>query len=180
MNRLMRICRKWQLRKDSAVLIVYVCKIMSDSVSVSLSKDADGFLSQECPSCERLFKVILIDVSAREDDGKEQSYCPYCGQYSKEDWWTEEQWEYMKALAVNKLLNPLLRDFRRDVEASNHPDSFIKVSIDPIRDTPVRKPHESEEDMPQHHFDCCGETIKYDASFTRLHCIICGSASDVA
>lgn len=59
-------------------------------MEVSFPTDSDGYLSQECPSCEQIFKVVF-------GEGSEEpiSFCPYCGHSGRDCWYTKPQVEYM-------------------------------------------------------------------------------------
>ena len=73
-------------------------------MEVSFPTDADGFLSQECPSCELRFKVMFGEGSAEPI-----SYCPYCGYNGQNCWHTQAQVDYMQAIAANVSLGPELK-----------------------------------------------------------------------
>ena len=72
--------------------------------------DADGFLSQECPSCEQRFKVVF-------GEGSEEpiAYCPYCGHNGQDCWHTQSQVDYIQAVAANVALAPELKKFERQM-----------------------------------------------------------------
>lgn len=143
---------------------------MSKWVPLSFPLDSDGFLSQECPSCERRFKVKF----SQEPDGKTLSYCPYCGHEGQNCWWTQEQVEYIHASATNSVVNPLLRDFQQSLRRLNNPSGGFTVKTSPIPDKPGAAPIESDIPMATHTFACCGETVKHSSGDGDLHCIVCG------
>jgi|SRR6516162_250117 ribosomal protein S27E len=62
-------------------------------VECSLRADADGFISQHCPHCDKRFKAVFGNGS-----DKPLSYCPYCGSKG-ENWWTPEQMQYLDLVA---------------------------------------------------------------------------------
>lgn len=67
------------------------------NVKCSLKPDADGFLSQECPHCNKRFKVRFGKGSK-----KPLSYCPYCGTNGHHGWWTAVQMQHMDLVASKK------------------------------------------------------------------------------
>ncbi len=143
---------------------------MGKSVTVSLPTDIDGFISQECPACRKRFKVVL-------GEGSDQpiGHCPYCGHAEQNCWWTQEQADYLAAIAGQEIAGPLLDDFARGVNRISKPGDFLqiraKVQHDPLPGPPV----EENGPMSTMDFDCCGERIKHDGSVARLHCVICGA-----
>lgn len=143
---------------------------MSNSGSLSFPLDSEGFLSQECPSCERRFKVKF----SQDPDGKILSFCPYCGHEGQSCWWTPEQVEYIQASATNYVVNPLLRDFQQNLRRLNNPAGGFTVKSSPIRDRATPAPLEPDTPMETHTFTCCGEIIKHAVWESNLHCIICG------
>ena len=82
-------------------------------MEVSFPTDADGILSQECPSWEELFKVVL-------GEGSEQpiSHRPYCGYNGQDCWRTQPQVDYSQAIAMNFALGPELKKLERQVSRS--------------------------------------------------------------
>jgi len=144
---------------------------MSTSLDISFPLDEDGFLSQQCPTCMKVFKVDL----AQEPTGKQLSYCPYCGHHGQECWWTTEQVEYINGAVQNQALNPIIRDFQKNLQGLNNPGGGFTVTTTPIRDDVVVPPSEPGADMPKHLFRCCDETIKHLAGTQELHCVICGT-----
>ena len=148
---------------------------MGTSVTVSLSTDSDGFVSQECPACSKRFKVVFGKGSERPI-----GHCPYCGHAGQDCWWTQAQAEYLAAMAGQKIVGPLLDDFARGVNRTGKPGVFLKVSAKVKHGPRPTAPDELDTPMSVANFDCCGERIKHDASVASLHCIICGAEMTVA
>jgi hypothetical protein len=63
-------------------------------VKSRLVPDAQGFLTQECPYCNRLFKVAFGQGSR-----KHPIFCPYCGIEGHHGWFTMEQLKYLASVA---------------------------------------------------------------------------------
>lgn len=119
-------------------------------MEINFSTDADGFLSQECPSCYQQFKIIFGEGS---DDPI--SFCPYCGYNGQQCWWTSEQATYIESVAVNELLGS---------GSSLSQPSATLIETDDSYDI-LR-------------FSCCNETIKA-AKYQKLFCVICGKEIDM-
>jgi hypothetical protein len=63
-------------------------------VKVPLKTDADGFLTQECPHCNQVFKAEFAD------SGQHLRHCPYCGTQGQHCWYTVPQIKYMESVAA--------------------------------------------------------------------------------
>lgn len=144
---------------------------MSDEVNmkVILKTDNDGFLSQECPSCNKRFKV-------KYGEGSDQpiSFCPYCGHNGKECWWTKEQSAYIRNVIMREKIDPGFEKMARNVNRRYSPKDFISIKMN-FKPTPaIKAPEEVENGWPKILFKCCDEKIKHDECLTKLFCVICG------
>jgi hypothetical protein len=140
-------------------------------LEVSFPTDADGFLSQECPSCEQLFKVV-------HGEGSEQplSYCPYCGYNGQDCWYTQPQVDYIQSIAMNIALGPELEKLERQMKGLSK--GFLKIDMKSNLPKPPPAPMETDDPLDILRFPCCNETIKvtrHDHHF----CIICGTEIDM-
>src|SRR5262245_48215247 len=125
---------------------------MDKSVSLTLSTDEDGFVSQECPSCERRFKVVFGAGSE-----KPISFCPYCSHEGTGCWWTSEQAEYISAVAAAEIIGPELESMARDINSRGSASSFVRMTMTIEHpETPI-KPEEPNDPMPTAEFSCCNE-----------------------
>jgi hypothetical protein len=142
---------------------------VEDQIRVSLSADSDGFVTQQCPSCTRRFKIRVND-----DGTSSPQYCPYCGSGSEKGWLTEEQIAYVLGMGAEQVVDPLLEEFARELEASNDPGGLITRSARYEKSVPPPMPVES--NVPMHIFTspCCGAPVKHDETVSPLHCAACG------
>lgn len=91
-------------------------------------RDSDGFLSRECPICERTFKVRfdgetesagaeLSDEEASVEAEQMRCFCPLCHELVDGNrWWTPAQLEYARALvfsAIHQHFHQVLADTAR-------------------------------------------------------------------
>lgn len=141
-------------------------------MQVSFPTDSDGFLSQECPSCEQRFKVLF-------GHGSEEpiSYCPYCGYNGRQCWYTQEQVAYIQAVAANMVLAPELKNLERQLEGASK--GFLKVDVKSNFSKPSPPPIETDDAFDILHFPCCNETVKA-TRHNRHFCIICGTEIDMS
>jgi len=140
-------------------------------LEVSFPTDADGFLSQECPSCEQRFKVMF-------GEGRDEpvSYCPYCGHNGEECWHTQEQVDHLEAVAANVVLPRELKKLERQLKGASQ--GLLKLDIKSNLPAPSSPPMEADDALDILHFPCCNETIKA-TRHERHFCIICGTESDM-
>ena len=140
-------------------------------MEVSISTDADGYLSQECPSCEQRFKVVF-----GEGGGEPISFCPYCGYSGQDCWYTKEQVNHMQAVAANVVMAPELRRFRQKIQGMSSGLLSFDVTYD--LSEPSALPVEDDSPFDALHFPCCNETIKVEMQ-QRHFCLICGTEVDM-
>lgn len=136
-----------------------------------MSTDSDGFLSRECPSCGRYFKV-------KPGEGSDQpiSYCPHCGHKGSDCWHTPAQIEYMNAVALNVVVLPEINKLTRGLSLANL--GFLKTNISHNISTPPPPPMEVDEPYDIVRFPCCNETVKLNREAHNF-CIICGTTYDM-
>ncbi len=149
---------------------------MGDTVtmSVSLNTTSDGFISQECPECERIFKV-----APGKGSPEPVTHCPYCDHEGDDCWWTKEQAEYMAAFGADQLLGPQLDKMARDFNRKSGGNDFIKMNMKVTKPKTPVAPEENDDMAASITFTCCGETIRHDSASAQLHCPICGRTQKV-
>lgn len=142
------------------------------TTSVRFRTDRDGFLSQECPTCLRRFKAKFEKGSTNV-----LSHCPYCNHVGHNCWWTTEQVEFLSASVNKAVVEPMLKDFARDMRRLNRPNSVVRFEMDVAERATPRAPVERDTGLDTIDFACCQETIKHDGRSKILHCVICGKQS---
>jgi len=144
---------------------------MKTDLEISLPTDSGGFITRECPECRKKFKVKYSEAK-KEESSKPLSFCPYCGFRGDNCFWTDEQVEYIKKIAVSKVVGPMLDQFGKQLE--NTSNNFLKIESFTKYPKHAIVPKESE-DLRKFSFDCCKETIKILENWdSNLFCIICG------
>jgi DNA-directed RNA polymerase subunit RPC12/RpoP len=148
---------------------------MGDTVamSVPLNTTPDKFISQECPECERIFKV-----APGKGSPEPVTHCPYCNHKGDNCWWTKEQVKYMGAYGADQLIRPQLHKMAHDFKQKSRSNNFIKISMKSTSKTPIA-PVENDDMAASITFTCCGETIRHDSANAQLHCPICGTTQRV-
>lgn len=149
---------------------------MNDKIELNIrfNTDDDGFLSQECPACQKRFKTKF-----GEGSDLPISFCPYCGHQGQGCWWTKGQADYIADIASKSVVEPELERMARDFNRNTGSGSPISMSMEVKGSPQPTPPHEPEEDWPIVLFDCCGEKTKHDGSHPPIHCIICGKTKPI-
>jgi len=140
------------------------------SISVRFGTDKDGYISQECPKCEKRFKVKY-----GEGSDKPISFCPYCKHEGQNCWWTKEQVDYLGKAVLQKTVEPEFEKMAKKINRSSKKGDFISMRMDFKPSSRAVPPEELSENWPKMLFECCGETIKHDGSVLPVYCIICGN-----
>jgi len=96
-------------------------------MTVSLPPDDQGMIGRLCPSCEQYFKL-------KPGTGLPTSecHCPYCEHVAdSSDFTTPEQLEYARSLAVKKFVEPIIKDFERNLRGLERSTrgSFIRIKV---------------------------------------------------
>lgn len=145
-------------------------------VSIQLPLDEDGFLRRECPSCEQEFKWHHGPTGGEPDDATRPAvyYCPLCGRPSGIDnWWTQEQLEYVQGVALGHVVNELRDELRRMERRSKGLLKFMSSSDEPEHPDAL---HEGDDMVivasPCHDWEPAKVPAQWSAP---LHCMICGT-----
>ena len=143
------------------------------TMTISLETDTDGFISQECPSCLKLFKVKFGEGSSQP-----VGHCPYCGHEGRSCWWTREQADYIGGVASKEIVGPMLNDMARKINGGHRASGMIRMTARVGHASQPVRPNEPDTPMATMTFACCKERIKHDGQSAKLHCIICGELAD--
>ena len=102
---------------------------MTTQITVTLDPDDQGMIGRQCPQddCGLYFKIWL--GTGRDT---EEIRCPYCRvEGHSGNFFTEEQLEYARSVAVRDVVGPLLKGFKRDIERLNRrqPRGLIRLKF---------------------------------------------------
>lgn len=163
------------------------------SIPISLPLDADGFLRRACPACGRQFKWRPTPPGEEDDkpaagdsnahgsiaqqaEAPEAYHCPYCYEPAPPSgWWTTEQAEYARGLAMAEVMGPQLRRFARDAQGLNRPGGSVRIDVTPPQFPRPELPPEPD-DMVRVDFPCHPEEpLKVDETWEpEVACLVCG------
>lgn len=134
-------------------------------ISVSFVQDENGLTGRECPACEKYFKIRfgtgLPDVS--------HVHCPYCNHTGPQtEFWTKEQVEYARSIAINQFSVQLLEEVKRTARSSR---KSIGITV---RGNPTPIVFYSERDLEEH-LTCSVCTLEYAIYGTFGYCPDCGT-----
>ena len=151
------------------------------SMQVSLPTDDDGYLDRTCPNevCEAEFKILSDDWQDKVRD--EEVFCPACGHTATSDnWFTEEQLEHLKTVALAEfmpLLDNEMQRMTRDFNRSMPKGGLISLSMSYKPSHPVAVVPLSAAELMRQRYTCeeCG--CQYAAIGAAFFCPACAHNS---
>jgi len=147
---------------------------LGNSISIPIPADSDAFTGRECPKpdCEGYFKVEF--GTGLKGEGL-PCHCPYCGHTAGHDqFWTEEQIEYAKSVAMRKVTDSIYKDLKR-LEFDQKPKGAfgigISMKVEPGRAIPIHYYREKELETE---VVCVNCTLRYSVYGVFGFCPDCG------
>src|SRR5260221_4916226 len=100
---------------------------LGNQVSVPIKTDDDGYLGRECPIKECLGYFKITPGTGIKEPAP--CHCPYCG-YSgaSNEFFTREQIEYAKSVAVRKLVEAMQKDLKA-LEFEHKPQGMFGIGV---------------------------------------------------
>lgn len=142
---------------------------MSESFSIPIPADVDGYVLLQCPLCKHLFKLMAGDVEKAD-----VVFCPSCGMKS-DSYVTREIVQLAQAKAINYAEDELYAVFKQLERKTRGGFISIKAGKKPKHEpeNPIRNKIEA---MGKARFDCCGKTCKTKPLLimTGCYCPFCG------
>lgn len=136
--------------------------------SVKIHPDADGYTGRECPVCKKYFKIKF----GTGLPGAVQCHCPYCNHVGPQtEFWTEQQLEYAKSVALNQMTKQLLGSLKQ-LERRPDPGAFISIGIT-VKGQPTPIARYSETELEER-ITCAACTLEYTIYGTFGYCPDCG------
>ena len=147
---------------------------LGNSISIPIPAREDGFTGRECPQpdCEGYFKIEL--GTGLKGLGL-PCHCPYCGHVAGHDqFWTKEQIQYAKSVAMRKITEALLKDLKT-LEFDHKPKGAfgigISIKVKPAHATPIHYYREKQLETEVVCFNC---TLRYSVYGVFAFCPDCG------
>lgn len=154
-------------------------------MGVEIPLDADGYVRRQCPHCERAFKWHHTPADGTgvttDREPAEEYFCPYCGEPAPLDqWYTDEQIDYIRAVAGQEALKNVVRELGASIRAMNRQRGVVQMSVQPQPSDPpppLFEPDDMVAIEPPCHPD---EPVKVaEGSPGPFHCLICGTLFSV-
>lgn len=147
---------------------------LGSKISVRINADENKFTGRECPqtNCEGYFKIEF--GTGLKGEGL-PCHCPYCGHTAAHNqFWTKEQLEYARSVAVRKITDALHQDLKQLEfnHQSSGPFGFgISLKVNPGSPTPIR--HYREKNL-ETELKCSNCTLRYAIYGVFAFCPDCG------
>lgn len=151
---------------------------MSDvTISFEIQGDSEGYVTLECPFCGSEFKVQAGEFQS-DNNPIVELFCPYCGLTSdKDNFYTRETIEKVKALAMNYMIEQLNKSFSKMARSINSSGkSIIKMTHKPLKKVNVKELKERDTAEEIFTCTCCEKHMKvlYCAGVSKVFCPYCG------
>lgn len=147
---------------------------LGNRTSIPIPADESAFTGRECPQpeCEGYFKIEI--GTGLKGEGL-PCHCPYCGHAAGHDhFWTKEQIEYAKSVAIRQITDALLKDLKK-LEFDHKPKGAfgigMSMKVKPGRQTPI---HYYREKQLETVVVCVNCTLRYSVYGVFAFCPDCG------
>ncbi len=154
-------------------------KLGDEKSTVAFSTDDSDYFDRECPAPECLaqFKVLMEDWKSKVRD--EEVFCPFCGHTADaQKWWTQEQLEHARDVALAKVKATLGGALRLDAQRFNQRQpkgGFISMSMK-VNSIPQHVPIPYAAAAPMRLKIACGECgCRYAVVGAAYFCPSCGA-----
>jgi predicted RNA-binding Zn-ribbon protein involved in translation (DUF1610 family) len=149
---------------------------MSDTLSVTIYADSDGFITFECPYCGSAFKLSAADLND-EDFPILELFCPYCGLAGPpERFISADVMSALETKAHNYAARTLNKAFGGMGKGVNRKKGLIHTSVSPIETFPEEDV--SDDDTVESIFTCkaCQRDVKvlHNIGMAKAFCPYCG------
>jgi len=152
---------------------------LGNSISIPIPADENAFTGHECPhpDCEGYFK---IELGTGLKGVELLCHCPYCGHTAGHDrFWTKEQIEYAKSVAMRKITDALHKDLKK-LEFDHKPKGTfgigVSMKVKPGRLTPI---HYYREKQLETETVCVNCTLRYSVYGVFAFCPDCGQRNSL-
>ncbi|MEW6114954.1 MAG: hypothetical protein AB1664_22685, partial [Thermodesulfobacteriota bacterium] len=146
---------------------------LGNRFEIPLPVDEDGYLGRECPNvdCTGYFKIVP-GTGLR---GITECHCPYCGHTADQsEFATQDQVEYAKSVAIRKITEAFIEDFKSlefDIKPKGSFGIGLSLKVKPGRPHPI---HWYREKALETHIECSNCTLKYAVFGVFAFCPDCG------
>lgn len=147
---------------------------LGNCISIPIPADETAFTGRECPQpgCEGYFKIEL--GTGLKGKGL-PCHCPYCGHTAGHDqFWTKEQIQYAKSVAMRKITEAIHKDFRKlefDYKPKGAFGMGISMKVKPGH--PTSRYHYTEKRL-ETEIVCVNCTLRYSVYGVFAFCPDCG------
>lgn len=149
----------------------------SQTISVSLPSDEDGYFDRECPSTEYQFAFKIHEDDWRDKVRDEEVFCPFCRHAAESDsWWTQEQIKHAESIVESRIQGSIDHAMRRDADRWNRRqprNSFITMTMQ-VDDRPRHVPLPSAAEAMQLKIACPECDCRYAVVGAAFFCPACG------
>lgn len=135
---------------------------------VNIQPDEDGYTGRECPMCKKYFKIRFGTGLPNATE----CHCPYCNHVGGQNqFWTKDQIEYAKSVALNKISGQLLAQMKQ-IERRPDPKALFSIGLS-VKGRPTPIAYYSEKQLEER-VTCGACTLEYTIYGAFGYCPDCG------
>lgn len=144
---------------------------MSETFTLTIPADEDGFILQQCPKCKSRFKLTVSDF---QSDEAAEIWCPACGLIS-ESYFTDDVIELAKTKALNMFMDEMHAQFKDMERKTKGKPVSIKAGKKPTHE-PENALSKTTEPFVIVETPCCNKPVKlsYREKESVYYCPFCG------
>ena len=151
---------------------------MSETFSIKIQGDSEGYVTFECPFCGASFK---LNAGEYQDDNYPFTdlFCPYCGLTKEKDHFlSHEVIEQAQKIAENYMIAELNKAFKGMSKTLNKTRGpiTVKMTYKPLKPVPTRELKDKDTVETEFQCACCEHKVKvlYCAGKSKVFCPYCG------
>jgi hypothetical protein len=147
---------------------------LGNRIEVQIPRDEAGYIGRECPNSDCLGYFKVMPGTGLPGSGI-PCHCPYCGHTgSHNTFWTPEQVEYAKSIALGKVTDAIRKDLKQ-LEFEHKPKGpfgiGFSMKLEPGASIPIKRYREKELET---HVTCGNCTLEYAVYGVFAYCPDCG------
>lgn len=141
------------------------------TIHFSIPLDDDGFVTLQCPFCNKHFKISGADA---EDETNFELFCPYCGLVTGPNNFLSDEVKEKALRLVENYLYEMLNGFTDNIDKMFKKNDFIKVKKSSKFEMNSPKIIVESDNMETYKLPCCERKIKASLIDDNMYCPFCG------
>lgn len=148
----------------------------TETFTVSIQCDSEGYVTFECPFCNSEFKLQAGEFQ-NDDAPFDELFCPYSGlTKEKDEFLSSEVIEQAQAIAYNYMVEEFNKTFKKMKHSINKSKGIIKMDFKPLKKVVMKDLKDKDTMETEFNCTCCERKVKvlYCAGVSKVFCPYCG------